>query len=552
MNVAIPDNDPFGTLVGVAPLPAAGKTIDDVIVDVSMSHTYAGDLVLGLYYDVDNDLFGDIGPVMLMCTPGIVGCAIEDCCGCEGDLNGQYRFSDSGSGVLGEIHCVQQLPPGCYQPDPSYGPLAVFAGAPDGGQWMLYAWDYEAQDTGTIVEFSVWSRLGCGHPVLNVPADYPTVQAAVDAACSGDIVRIAPGTYGDVTAEFGSPLKTIVIEAADPNSPPLLGIVDIADVFRYSAIRNIRATSVRFKGDGPLDVSNVTTTGDLYIDGFAGDVNITNCVVGAQLHTQPYKGYVRSCTAGSIDLFEQEVAHVEDCVTNAITIHCRDNGGATIRGNTIIGNDTSPVLLGVSHFDQTVLIERNLLVGQPSGTDTGVSVTNPNSAIAAKSCNDVWRCATRWTGTSDPTGANGNISVNPLFCNAGSGNYTLNSNSPCAPGHHPSGSNCQVIGALPVGCPTSSTDDHSLTPPVSVDAAPNPSRGAVAFSISGATGDARVRIYDASGRAVRTLVVATSSGAGEAHWDARDDAGHPVAAGVYFYQLSASGVDATKRLIVIR
>ena len=141
VNVAIPDNDPFGTLVGVAPLPAAGKTIDDVIVDVSMSHTYAGDLVLGLYYDVDNDLFGDIGPVMLMCTPGIVGCAIEDCCGCEGDLNGQYRFSDSGSGVLGEIHCVQQLPPGCYQPDPSYGPLAVFAGAPDGGQWMLYAWD---------------------------------------------------------------------------------------------------------------------------------------------------------------------------------------------------------------------------------------------------------------------------------------------------------------------------------------------------------------------------------------------------------------------------
>jgi nitrous oxidase accessory protein NosD len=32
---------------------------------------------------------------------------------------------------------------------------------------------------------------------LNVPADYPTIQAAVDAASDGDIIHIAPGVYTD-------------------------------------------------------------------------------------------------------------------------------------------------------------------------------------------------------------------------------------------------------------------------------------------------------------------------------------------------------------------
>jgi len=31
--------------------------------------------MLGLYYDSDNDFFGDIGPVTLTCTPGIVDSA---------------------------------------------------------------------------------------------------------------------------------------------------------------------------------------------------------------------------------------------------------------------------------------------------------------------------------------------------------------------------------------------------------------------------------------------------------------------------------------------
>jgi hypothetical protein len=49
----------------------------------------------------------------------------------------------------------------------------------------------------------------------------------------------------------------------------------------------------------------------------------------------------------------------------------------------------------------------------------------------------------------------GNFSEDPEFCGiAGSGNFELQSDSPCAPGNHPKGADCDVIGARPVGCGT--------------------------------------------------------------------------------------------------
>ena len=550
VNVPIPDNNPIGTLIGAAPLLEEGLTIDDVIVTVNMAHTYVGDLVLQLYYDANNDGFGDVGPIALMCTPGIPGCAIEDCCGCEGDINGEYTFSDGGSGVLGEAACVQQLPPDCYQPDPAYGNLQMFDGASDGGQFLLYAWDYEAQDTGTIFDFRVAARLGCGHPVINVPADYPTVQAAVEAACDGDIIRIAPGTYGDVYLDPAD--KTFRLEAANPNLRPTLGHIQLLELGSGCAVRNIIATDVELRGSAPFELTNVSTTGGVTVVGTGGWITVTNCTIGGELNCQGFEALVQGCTLGSSYLLIQADVQLQGCITGPVNIDLRDFGGGSIRENTILGrNDGSP-LLRVTHYDEPVSIERNLLVGGPSGVDNGVLVSPTGSAGLTKLCNDVWRCATRWSGTSDPTGTGGNISVNPIFCNAGAGNYSLNSSSPCAPGHHPNGANCGVIGARPVGCPTSGIDDAPLAEVPLVTAAPNPSRGQVTFSIAAGEDPARVQIFDASGRSVRTIDVAPSNGARVAVWDQRDDAGNAVASGMYFFRASASGREAAKRLIVLR
>jgi hypothetical protein len=47
----------------------------------------------------------------------------------------------------------------------------------------------------------------------------------------------------------------------------------------------------------------------------------------------------------------------------------------------------------------------------------------------------------------DQLGMNGNISEDPLFCDPGSLDLRIHSDSPCAPG-----GDCGLIGALPVGC----------------------------------------------------------------------------------------------------
>ena len=51
----------------------------------------------------------------------------------------------------------------------------------------------------------------------------------------------------------------------------------------------------------------------------------------------------------------------------------------------------------------------------------------------------------------------GNFSANPQFCAADPAatlNPLLQADSPCAPGNHPGGADCGLIGAGPVGCST--------------------------------------------------------------------------------------------------
>ena len=83
---------------------------------------------------------------------------------------------------------------------------------------------------------------------------------------------------------------------------------------------------------------------------------------------------------------------------------------------------------------------------------------------------------------------------------------------------------------------------------------PNPVvRGTeLAFELENPT-QASLRIYDLSGKLVRTLVTGSlAAGPHTARWDTRDESGKPVASGVYYYRLEAGGLTATKQLVVTR
>lgn len=66
-------------------------------------------------------------------------------------------------------------------------------------------------------------------------------------------------------------------------------------------------------------------------------------------------------------------------------------------------------------------------------------------------------------------------------------------------------------------------------------------------------GEARIDVFDAGGRLVRTLVEGSyAAGRHETAWDGKDDEGRPVGSGVYFYRLEAEGRTENRRMTVLR
>lgn len=83
---------------------------------------------------------------------------------------------------------------------------------------------------------------------------------------------------------------------------------------------------------------------------------------------------------------------------------------------------------------------------------------------------------------------------------------------------------------------------------------PNPTSGRtrIAFTLPQA-GRVSLKVYDLSGARVRTLVAGERpAGRQTIEWDGRDDAGHTVKAGAYFYQLEGFGKTAQRRLVLVK
>jgi len=83
---------------------------------------------------------------------------------------------------------------------------------------------------------------------------------------------------------------------------------------------------------------------------------------------------------------------------------------------------------------------------------------------------------------------------------------------------------------------------------------PNPFNPATEIRFSLATDEhARLTIYDATGRLIRTLVDRhMAAGANTARWDGRDESGGAVSSGVYFYRLKTAAIDQTRKMVVLR
>jgi hypothetical protein len=266
--------------------------------------------------------------------------------------------------------------------------------------------------------------------------DAPTIAAGVDSAAVGDTVEVACGDYFEDEIYLKS---GVVVRSAtgDPDcvtiDPPTSGAIACYSVDDTASLEGFTLTGG----------TRGYNAGTLFLDD--SSLRIRRC----RFHGNTaglYGGAVLADNGGH-PLFE-------DCVFfdntgsaggGALGLGYYGAASATLSRCTVYGNvgyGTFRLANGSQLFLENTIVASN----------QGPAVVGSGTATA--SCSDVWsNTGGDWINAlGGQLGVNGNFSADPVFCDAGSGDFTLNGLSPCLPGRHPDGAPCGLIGAEEAGC----------------------------------------------------------------------------------------------------
>jgi hypothetical protein len=128
------------------------------------------------------------------------------------------------------------------------------------------------------------------------------------------------------------------------------------------------------------------------------------------------------------------------------------SGSAQISECTIVGNQADIGAGILVNYYASLTLSRSIVAfntQRSSGPGNGVELAD--GASIAVTCSNVFgNSGSSFGGMTDPTGTNGNQSLDPLFCDLNARDLTISTFSPSAPAHSPSG--CDLVGALPPSC----------------------------------------------------------------------------------------------------
>lgn len=410
--------------------------------------------------------------------------------------------------------------------------------------------------------------------IIHVPADQPTIQAGIESAQAGDIVLVACGTY----LEHDLVMKSGVVLRGDAGESGCV-TVDAGGLGRILSCNGVSTSTaiedLRFTG-GFLTGSGETRGGAILVTD--SSPTIRRCVF-EENDASGGGGGLYALRSGAV---------IEDCIfigntgvdggglylnqASPIIRGClfRDNACLAWGGAIFCENGSNPALIhctlvrnhayqggGIWCVWECRLRLENCLIAFSAAGEGVYAYGNPgHDSVVTLSCCDVFgNAGANYGGTIlDPTGLDGNISSDPMFCSAQEDKFGLAHLSPCLPGQN----SCGVqIGALGEGCDMteSSVLDAEPPRPALIGNAPNPFglSTQIGFRLPGPT-KVTLRIYDLQGREVRLLTRQESfpAGASAVRWDGRDDAGRPLASGIYLCRLDIGSTKETLRISLLR
>ena len=213
---------------------------------------------------------------------------------------------------------------------------------------------------------------------INVPADYATIQAAITAAISGDVILVAAGVYAEAITIDN---KSLTIQGAGAGSSIISGTIAVTDFI------------VKITNGAVVDISGFTVdgTGKTVMYGVWATAG-----TDGNIHDNEIKNV---SSPGAIGLAVRRADSQIDVIDNAvygfgrIGIYTRDDAilntdGGVISGNTVTGlggSDPDRLSYGISVYSGNPTVDDNEISGCVSGT---------NVAAWASSAIDIWNGAT--------------------------------------------------------------------------------------------------------------------------------------------------------------
>jgi predicted outer membrane repeat protein len=312
--------------------------------------------------------------------------------------------------------------------------------------------------------------------------DALTIQAGIDSASVGDTVLVAAGTYngpGNRDLDFGGTDLVLLSEAGAE-----LTIIDCEGSGRgfffhsgetcAAVVEGVTViTGLEDVGGGILcidsspTIRSCTFSGNTATDaGGAMCVDYCSSTVSNCIFTDNRALEVSHWGGGGVYCNESFLTF-DNCIFSGNSaevagggMHC-DYSSVIVRSCTFVGN-SAPDGSGLEGGDEFTLIMENTIIAYGSG---GWPVTYQSYYSVTLTCCDIFgNAGGDWWGLlADQLGVNGNFSACPSFCAAHAGDFHLCDESPCAPGNHPDGYDCGLIGAWPVGCSCGPTQTESTT-----------------------------------------------------------------------------------------
>ena len=341
---------------------------------------------------------------------------------------------------------------------------------------------------------------------LRVPSQYPTIQAAVDAASPGDSISVADGLYQE-TPTIGTNKLTLVSEVAGgaliQEAAPVVSVS--GDSVRIVGFRIDSTTfssgnaALTLTGNDFVVESCLLSRGEPCVLVFSGTGTLRSCTVREGHEGVRVAGFGSDVILEDCDLVANSTSTVGAGLlvihgTSATLIGCRfignyasiagggvfaersPQGGAsrvtadrclfydnssrigaavasveaevTLRSCSIVGNTVLPNSVGGGVLDvedsQTtpVVVERTIIA-----FNNGPALTCHSAVLPIVSCSNVF--GNNDDGICGVDGGN-NINLDPAFCSFESQDFHLQLGSPCAPGQSPPG--CGLIGAFDPAC----------------------------------------------------------------------------------------------------